>query len=327
MVRFKLIVLYCCAFALLHVQLCLALITEADKAIFKETYRRVINCLKTGRVGRKEAFNWRNVRFPDDAEEHYSSLLNQTLKFRNGIRPHSYTGYSGKWLENYFIEDYSFRPLHAFGGLIPIFAQWTDIHVHTLMNDGGMSHLPNDTFSTLHKHVRAMLRPDVLYVAVSQDDQGLFQLSKHVPNLLSLSAGGYGNVALPLIKDELAYQEFPNPILGNLSFNWVSTVGFYGGAWQFGTVRPFLIRDFTKLLAKKGVQLKHMKARPDWQNLIAHTKFNLAPRGFGRTSFRLAEIIQIGRIPIYLYSDVPWIPYPGTNISMENFAYLANKIT
>jgi hypothetical protein len=49
------------------------------------------------------------------------------------------------------------------------------------------------------------------------------------------------------------------------------------------------------------------------------TKYNLAPRGFRRTSFRLAEIIQIGRIPIYLFDDQKWIPYEGTNISFLSF--------
>jgi len=33
------------------------------------------------------------------------------------------------------------------------------------------------------------------------------------------------------------------------------------------------------------------------------------PRGYGRTSYHLIEILQMGRIPIYLYSDVPWVPY------------------
>ena len=40
--------------------------------------------------------------------------------------------------------------------------------------------------------------------------------------------------------------------------------------------------------------------------------FNLAPMGMGRASFRLAEIIQTGRIPIYLYGDYPWLPYHQT---------------
>ncbi len=29
--------------------------------------------------------------------------------------------------------------------------------------------------------------------------------------------------------------------------------------------------------------------------------------------------IQIGRIPIYMYDDIAWLPYKGTNISLENF--------
>ena len=42
------------------------------------------------------------------------------------------------------------------------------------------------------------------------------------------------------------------------------------------------------------------------------TMLNLAPMGMGRASFRLAEIIQLGRIPVYLYEDFPWCPYAGT---------------
>merc|ERR1712151_125533 len=37
---------------------------------------------------------------------------------------------------------------------------------------------------------------------------------------------------------------------------------------------------------------------------------NLCPRGYGRTSFRLFESLQMGLIPIYIFSDVPWVPYP-----------------
>ena len=46
------------------------------------------------------------------------------------------------------------------------------------------------------------------------------------------------------------------------------------------------------------------------------TKFNLAPRGYGRTSFRLTEIIHMARIPIYLYAGIPWIPYEGTYLGI-----------
>jgi hypothetical protein len=50
--------------------------------------------------------------------------------------------------------------------------------------------------------------------------------------------------------------------------------------------------------------------------------YNLAPIGMGRASFRLAEIIQLGRIPIYLYEDYPWSPYEGSGIYIRIFIYI-----
>ena len=39
------------------------------------------------------------------------------------------------------------------------------------------------------------------------------------------------------------------------------------------------------------------------------SRFNLCPRGYGRSSYHLAETIQMGRVPVYLYDDTAWIPY------------------
>ena len=60
----------------------------------------------------------------------------------------------------------------------------------------------------------------------------------------------------------------------------------------------------------------------DWLQFIHKSKFNLAPRGYGRTSYRLAEIIQVGRIPVYMYDDYPWLPYQGTNLDFSNLMLL-----
>ena len=58
--------------------------------------------------------------------------------------------------------------------------------------------------------------------------------------------------------------------------------------------------------------------------LRSTSRFNLAPRGFGRGSFRLSEILQIGRIPVVIYNDYPWIPYdyPGSEYSVRQLGYL-----
>ena len=54
---------------------------------------------------------------------------------------------------------------------------------------------------------------------------------------------------------------------------------------------------------------------------MSTASFNLAPRGCGRLSFRLAEAIQMGRVPVFLWDDAPWIPYAGTSISIDTLGF------
>jgi hypothetical protein len=49
------------------------------------------------------------------------------------------------------------------------------------------------------------------------------------------------------------------------------------------------------------------------QNIFINTtidsKFALAPRGYGRGSFRFFECFQLGTIPIYIWNDIEWLPF------------------
>jgi hypothetical protein len=97
-------------------------------------------------------------------------------------------------------------------------------------------------------------------------------------------------------------------------------VGFYGNT------RPRLARS--RLLDKvqhsfqsKGIQTLLKSPHENWVTAMQNTLYNLAPRGWGRTSYRLAEIIQLGRIPIYIYDDYEWLPYQNSNISFHQMNY------
>ncbi len=73
------------------------------------------------------------------------------------------------------------------------------------------------------------------------------------------------------------------------------------------------------LLGRKS-QFK-FSAKGEWTNNIpdaqAHTfiqttlesKFCLAPRGFGRSSFRFFEAMLLDVIPVYFWDDIEWWPY------------------
>ena len=44
-------------------------------------------------------------------------------------------------------------------------------------------------------------------------------------------------------------------------------------------------------------------------NTTIDSKFALAPRGYGRSSFRFFECFQLGTIPIYIWNDINWSPF------------------
>jgi hypothetical protein len=69
-----------------------------------------------------------------------------------------------------------------------------------------------------------------------------------------------------------------------------------------------------------------------------NSKFALAPRGYGRSSFRFFEIFKLGTIPIYVWDDIEWLPYKdiinyskiciSINISeIEKLPQILNEIT
>jgi hypothetical protein len=44
-------------------------------------------------------------------------------------------------------------------------------------------------------------------------------------------------------------------------------------------------------------------------DITRRSKFCLAPRGYGRTSFRFYEALLLGTVPIYIWDDIEWLPY------------------
>jgi hypothetical protein len=59
--------------------------------------------------------------------------------------------------------------------------------------------------------------------------------------------------------------------------------------------------------------------------MTCNSKFVLCPRGYGRNSFRLYEVLKLGSIPIYVWDDIEWLPYKGDNeVSYEKFCISIN---
>ncbi len=66
------------------------------------------------------------------------------------------------------------KPLSSFGGMIPLFVQWTDIHVHEFnsQNDAAKDLQAKELYNGMIENFGKFIRNDVIYVTVCQDDQG-----------------------------------------------------------------------------------------------------------------------------------------------------------
>jgi hypothetical protein len=280
-----------------------------------ETYARLIPCILNN-TNVTHTFDY--YKYPDDAEAHYKDLLDKTAKYRNH-HAHTVHGYKGPWIENMWISVFMNKPLSYFQGMIPLFLQWVDIHAHIFLGKENRP-LYRSLYEGIPAELSALLRPDVLYVTVSQDDEGIDRqdhsgLFNKRPNILTMSAGGYGHIPIPLVKGIINYM--PPPPDNSFQYE----VGFYG-QHDTSLTRAALLQAAKYDIHEAKLKYHHAQSH-NWQQLIASTLFNLAPRGYGRSSYRLSEVVQIGRIPVYIYNDVPWIAYEGSNISVTNIGFAA----
>ena len=265
-------------------------------------------------------------------EAHVNEVLAATHAMRREPY-HGYAGYGAMWIENHWITQYlgvaegsqTPRPageppmtvatargntsLWTFYPLVPIFVQWTD----GAFGPGKQyQHFP---FKDLMMNGR-VLRDDVLYVTLTQHDRGEpvgGATCNWYMNILVMSAGGWGNAVVPLIKGWNPPLEHTTAATRlarrSVLFNFVGTI-------HLG--RDVMIAQFkfnTTLPKEGGHPMTYFNAGGGkWQEAAAASVFVLAPRGFGRTSFRLFEMLQAGRVPVYLSNDNEmWVPYQHTH--------------
>ena len=257
----------------------------------------------------------KGFQYPSDAEDHFEELNRTMSAFVKGVRPlcgKITAGFCGPWIENYWIWSFSnkwknrangTRLRDIFGPYIPILFPFLDIFIpHFYRYPPGIIEALNRT-----------MRPNVLYLAVSQNDDGLFghnlqQYNKFTladfPNLFVMSAGGYGHVALPLFKQT----EAPAKAAPIMERSYA--VGFMGSL-NHG---PAKVRQAMKAQAESWGSLRNRSVKigqgaEDWRGMMANTSLNLSPRGFGRNSYRTLEILQMGLIPIYISAKGAWLFY------------------
>jgi hypothetical protein len=249
-----------------------------------------------------------DISYPEDAFQHFHHIHHRLGRWVQQVdhKPHRASGYDGPWIENHWnsyfqqeLESKNYSLPDVFGPYIPIFIPWTDIWVKNKWK------YPKDLVSAMED----LLREDVMYITVNQNADGFVGRCDEFLDLQSkfhitvLSAGGYGHVPIPLLKQpEMAREKIPL----NERQHLISYVGSKNNAPEHMRIR---------MIAQENHYYYYGK---EWRDVMAQSKFSLCPRGFGRTSYHVMEALQMGLIPIHVYQDQPWLPYGNL---MKNISY------
>lgn len=211
----------------------------------------------------------------------------------------------------------------AFYPLVPVFARWSDA---AFGDDRAMHPKNKELFEHQGNPAGSPLRRDVVYVALSQHDRGEVASGlscNHYRNVVSLSSGGWGSVAIPLIKGTAAHVS-TEPVDAPTAGRAAAAVAGGSPQWQarprlrmfsfvgtnhLGRNVAFDAFQRSSLPGGGGSPWFDTLMTPDWRGVARSSVFTLSPRGYGRTSFRLYELLQYGSVSVYLYDDVAWTPY------------------
>lgn len=223
--------------------------------------------------------------------------------------------HKGKYLEQYFI-DFYFKNLEKFKkteyNFLPVC--WTDIYNYKpellLKLDQQLSNLDASK----------------KYFTVSQHDDAPYQ--NLPPNTLKFSAGGNQKncIPIPLICSGLEYKpknkkdifcSFVGSITQNIPNTWA------GLSYNIRmNMLEILVNNPDYVLKPKIWSPEIKNERQDmFLDITSRSKFTLCPRGYGATSFRLYEAMQLESIPVYIYHETPHTPF-SDEINWEDICIL-----
>lgn len=206
---------------------------------------------------------------------------------------------------------------HIFGPFVPLFVPWAKML--TQENNRFKSKVMRRLKSKYYQwrdNILSLLSKEYFYITVSINADGIEGRNENryiLPeNMIVISGGGKGHIPT------LIFLKEHNP--NNFSIKNKYEYGVVFSGYEKYRIRNEMVFLYNKLLGKKFL---HFKNRVDWTVDYGKAKFVLAPRGYGRNSFRLCETLQSGRIPIYIYDDIIWLPYYDS-INWNSFAIITN---
>lgn len=211
---------------------------------------------------------------------------------------HTYPPNNDIVFEQYFYETYLKENKVNDRVYLPI--QWTCFYISRNYGNNDMSDLQNFLDS---------LPRNIKYFTVVQWDDGILNNLSDL-DILIFSSGGVGDYPIPLINR-------PHDLVIREKNIFASFIGVINGRHRIREKMQsalFNNKDYV-ILPSNGFE--------NFKIIMERSIFSLCPRGYGKTSFRINESLNLGSIPVYIYDD-PWIPFNDL-INFKEYGVLINE--
>jgi hypothetical protein len=215
---------------------------------------------------------------------------------------------NGLYLEEYFFLKMNGSSLPMKRKYIP--ALWTNFQI-----EGWFQSRKDSMQASLDAWVSANPSADGYFTVVQYDDGPLLRM----PENTIIYGACSGDIPIPLI-----YQDLTNRLISYTRKNFENKnilCSFVGNITSNDVQPNVRAIMFQTLSNRDGFRLINSGGwtacvRGDLQTIFIDTtidsKFALAPRGYGRGSFRFFECFLLGTVPIYIWNDKCWLPFQDT---------------
>lgn len=223
-------------------------------------------------------------------------LVKNELLRPNSISPIYPPYHTGPFLEEYFFKRWNELDIKSSRKYIDIF--WTNLFCN--------SAFAGKQYGNIQEQLNSYLSPNQTYFTVSQFDDG--PLEAFPDDTLIFSAGG----------NREGENIIPIPLICNtIPKDFITKKEKTIFASFIGSRTHYLRNDMCKHLRGK---LEYVLNTSNWTPQVpmesfksfvdttSSSRFGLAPRGYGKSSFRLYEIMQLGTVPVYI-SDEHYLPW------------------
>ena len=211
----------------------------------------------------------------------------------------------GLYIEEYFLRKITAEKPDMKRKYIPVL--WTNFQTQSW-------------FKTKRRYMQRKLDE---WIASNPSESGYFTVIQHddgaalkLPANTITFGGSQGTYPLPLIYEDTraTLENIPRK-----TWTEKSTLCSFVGNITADRVLPNVRQEiFNQLAGNPNFRLinsggwKPDVGKPLQDIFISETvnsKFALAPRGYGRSSFRFFECFQLGTIPVYIWNDINWLPF------------------